>query len=59
MNSKEKAKEIFDFYYSYQPLLSKKESKIFALRLVEEVKYNCYEVTKPFWEEVKQEIENL
>ena len=34
-------------------------SKEFALIAVNEISYNCYEVMRPFWEEVKQEIELL
>jgi hypothetical protein len=30
-----------------------------ALISVDEISKHCYEVMKPFWEEVKQEIENL
>jgi len=50
MNSKEKAlelKEKFDGYTCY------------ALIAVDEILEHCYEVMKPFWQEVKQEIELL
>jgi len=50
MNSKQKAlelKEKFDGYTCY------------ALIAVDEILEHCYEVMKPFWQEVKQEIELL
>ena len=34
-------------------------SKECALIVVDEVLKNCYEVMKPFWQEVKQEIDKL
>ena len=34
-------------------------SKEFALIAVNEISYNCYEVMRPFWEEVKHEINKL
>lgn len=60
MTPKEKAEELVNKYYAYQPLLSKKEAKIFALIC-------CYEVLGymeadrgyEFWTSVKQEIEKL
>lgn len=50
MTSKEKAlqlREKFDGYICY------------ALIAVDEILENCYEVIKPFWQEVKKEIEKL
>ena len=64
MNSKQKAEELVlkfrevpiedsvMWYVGYE--ISKK----FALIAVEEILQHCYEVMKPFWQEVKQEIEN-
>ncbi len=34
-------------------------AKMSALVTVDEILKHCYEVMKPFWEEVKQEIEKL
>jgi len=61
MTSKEKAKELVDKYYYHSKcnLLSPFEAKNCALIAVDEILYNCYEVMKPFWEEVKKEIELL
>ena len=65
MTSKDKAKELFNEYYSYLKanLMNDKEAwedaKVCALIAVDEISQHCYQVMKPFWEEVKQEIENL
>jgi hypothetical protein len=64
MNAKEKAKEI---YCKYADALNIRDLqttanpfvKQCALIAVDEILLNCYEVMKPFWEEVKQEIEKL
>lgn len=65
MTPKEKAWEIF---YKFKTIPDKwKDEKVFqnyyakqcALIAVDEISYNCYEVMKPFWNEVKQEIEKL
>ena len=39
--------------------IGKFNAKQCALIAVDEILYNCYEVMKPFWQEVKQEIEKL
>lgn len=36
-----------------------KKAKQYALISVEEILEHCYQVMKPFWEEVKKEIESL
>ena len=65
MTPKEKAKELFDKYAMYlrSNLMYDEEAyedaKVCALIAVDEISYNCYEVMKPFWNEVKQEIEKL
>ena len=65
MTSKDKAKELFNEYYSYLKanLMNDKEAwedaKVCALIAVDEISQHCYQVMKPFWEEVKQEIKNL
>lgn len=51
MTPKEKAKELL-----FKKFGCKKQYSLIA---VEEILLNCYEVMKPFWEEVKQEIEKL
>jgi len=61
MNSKEKAEELTLRYYKlgehlYMPISFAKQC---ALIVVDEMSKNCYEVMKPFWKEVKQEIEKL
>jgi hypothetical protein len=38
-------------------VVSKQVAKECALVAVDEIMNNCYEVHKPFWQEVKQEIE--
>ena len=55
MNSKEKAAYLIVKYMS--KVISKKVAKECALVAVDEIKNNCYEVHKPFWDEVSQEIE--
>jgi len=65
MKSKEKAWKLFNKYYSYLKanLMNDKEAwedaKVCSLIAVCEILKNCYQVMKPFWEEVKQEIEKL
>jgi hypothetical protein len=65
MTSKEKAEVLFKEYYSYLKanLMNDKEAwedaKQCALIAVDEILQHCYQVMKPFWEEVKQEIEKL
>jgi fido (protein-threonine AMPylation protein) len=57
MNSKDKAEELiekFNILHPFQNLAKK-----CALIAVDEVLEHCYEVMKPFWQEVKQEIELL
>jgi hypothetical protein len=57
MTSQEKAIEIYNKFYGI-PLyvLTIKQC---CLIVVDEMLNNCYEVMKPFWEEVKIEIEKL
>lgn len=64
MNSKEKAEELVDKYRnSIMSFLSDNmkdmNAKQCALIAVDEILEHCYEVMKPFWQEVKQEIELL
>jgi hypothetical protein len=64
MNSKEKAEELVDKYRnSIMSFLSDNmkdmNAKQCALIAVDEILQHCYEVMKPFWQEVKQEIELL
>ena len=65
MTSKQKAEEIFKEYWLYlrANLMHDEEAmedaKVCSLIAVNEISKNCYEVMKPFWEEVKQEIEKL
>jgi hypothetical protein len=66
MTSKEKAKELWTTYrfalsIKNAPLGEQKDliAKQCALIAVDEISYNCYEVMKPFWNEVKKEIESL
>jgi hypothetical protein len=64
MTSKEKAKELVDKYRnSIMSFLSDNmkdmNAKQCALIAVDEILEHCYEVMKPFWQEVKQEIEKL
>ena len=51
MTPKEKAKEFVFKKFGC--------SKRYALIAVDEISKHCYEVMKPFWEEVKDEILNL
>lgn len=39
--------------------LSKNDAKQCALITVDEISKHCYEVMKPFWQQVKDEILNL
>jgi hypothetical protein len=65
MNSKAEAEELFKKYYSYLKanLMYDEEAwedaKVCAIIAVDEILKHCYEVMKPFWQEVKQEIELL
>jgi hypothetical protein len=65
MNSKAEAEELFKKYYSYLKANlmydeeAREDAKQCALIAVEEISQHCYQVMKPFWEEVKQEIELL
>jgi hypothetical protein len=66
MNSKDKAKELFDKMFEPNNHYMNKNIEIDkiiaihnALIAVEEISQHCYEVMKPFWEEVKQELELL
>jgi len=66
MTPKQKADELVNKYYAYQPLLSKKEAKIFALICCNEViEQNDIWILKTgkgnnnYWEEVKTEINKL
>ena len=65
MTPKEKAIELFKKYYSYLKanLMDDKEAwedaKVCAIMAVEEILKHCYEVMKPFWQQVKQEIDGI
>ena len=62
MTPKEKAKELISkFTFLSYPESDAKfyNPKQCALIAVDEILQHCYEVMKPFWEEVKQEIEKL
>jgi hypothetical protein len=63
MTSKEKAQELVLKYLGLQEpnynWFHKGLAKQCALIAADEILYNCYEVMKPFWEEVKKEIELL
>ena len=60
MTSKEKAQYLFDIYTNYVGEYDvNKHAKQCAIIAVDEISYNCYEVMKPFWKEVKKEIESL
>ena len=64
MNSKEKALELVDKYRNtimsfLNDNMKDMNAKKCALITVDEISEHCYEVMKPFWEEVKQEIELL
>jgi len=56
MTAKDKAWKI---YYKYWITGDKLSAKKCALIAVDEILEHCYEVMKPFWQEVKQEIGNL
>ena len=65
MTSKEKAEVLFKEYYSYLKANlmydeeAREDAKQCALIAVDEISQHCYQVMKPFWEEVKKEIELL
>ena len=75
MNSKEKAEELVEkylriednttFYWDayYDRRLFDEQvlyhAKKCALTAVDEISKHCYEVMKPFWEEVKTELKKL
>lgn len=64
MNSKEKALQLYnDAYRRWASELSHDKNKLIAKSIAtyvcDELLEHCYEVMKPFWEEVKQEIEKL
>jgi hypothetical protein len=59
MTPKEKAMELMLKYYNLIPMNTVSFSKQCAIIAVEEILQHCYQVMKPFWEEVKQEIEKL
>jgi hypothetical protein len=63
MTSKEKAENLIDKYLmvrnEFNETLYFSEAKQCALIAVDELLNHCYEVMKPFWQEVKQEIEKL
>lgn len=69
MTSKDKAIELYQKYYEFQPLLSKKEAKYFALICVNNIiaanphsnPLNNSEPTSMmlYWFDVKKEIEKL
>jgi len=64
MTPKEKAKELIQkFYPNVQWKLGQEDclqrAKNCALIAVDEILEHCYQVMKPFWLEVKQEIELL
>jgi hypothetical protein len=63
MKAKDKAQEIFNKMYQVDDIMGNypmcfDTAKSCSLIAVDEILNNCYEVMKPFWEEVKQEIEN-
>jgi hypothetical protein len=65
MTPQQKAVDLFNDYYSYLKVNlmydeeAREDAKQCALIAVEEISQHCYQVMKPFWEEVKQEIEKL
>ena len=59
MTSKEKAKDLVDKMNYSHPEFEMYIAKQCALIAVDEILEHCYEVMKPFWQEVKQEIEKL
>jgi hypothetical protein len=67
MTPKEKAEELVDKYFKLLKYefgdevysLRDKQPHKCALIAVDEISQHCYQVMKPFWQEVKQEIEKL
>jgi hypothetical protein len=59
MTPEEKARELMLIYYSLIPMNTISFAKKCALIAVDEILEHCYQVMKPFWQEVKQEIEKL
>ena len=60
MTPKEKAfKLVIDKYYNLNCISKIEDAKQCALIAVDEILEHCYQVMKPFWQEVKQEIELL
>lgn len=64
MTPKEKAKELVSKFRPYTKIIVAnaeyiEDTKQCALVAVNEILKHCYEVMKPFWQEVKQEIEKL
>ncbi len=59
MTSEDKARELLLQYYSLIPMNTISFAKKCAIIAVDEILEHCYEVMKPFWQEVKQEIEKL
>jgi len=64
MTPKETAEELVLKYLRLQEKdsynwFNKSLAKQCAIIAVDEILKHCYEVMKPFWEEVKQEIEKL
>jgi hypothetical protein len=65
MTPQEKAEDLFKQYYSYLKANlmydeeAREDAKQCALIAVDEISQHCYQVMKPFWEEVKKEIELL
>jgi hypothetical protein len=60
MTSQEKAKELVDKFTAIEDgEMYIGKAKQCALIAVNEILEHCYQVMKPFWLEVKQEIENL
>lgn len=63
MTPKEKAKELVEKFKNRSIELGESHSQLLAeanaLIAVDEILEHCYQVMKPFWLEVKQEIELL
>ena len=65
MTPQEKAEDLFKQYYSYLKANlmydeeAREDAKQCVLIAVDEISQHCYQVMKPFWEEVKKEIELL
>jgi hypothetical protein len=65
MTPQQKAVDLFNDYYSYLKANlmydeeARQDAKVCALIAVDEILEHCYQVMRPFWEEVKQEIELL